>query len=362
VPSLLHWRTESIGGAIAAVQLLPQRTRAYTCVESAQRKGASGQMPIQEADPWRMQYFEGVPCPADVSIPTEDGDAWSWYPRYKWVYDKMAVAESQGLPCGPHGLDPPQFPVFSKPIYNMRGMGAGSRIMRSLKEYKHLQRPGHMWMPLLQGAHVSTDVAVVDGEPRWWRHVTGAALEGGMFDYWTVLAANNPDVENYCGDWIRQHFAGYTGMLNLETIGGRIIEAHLRFADQWPDLYGPGWVEALVKLYAQGVWDFADTDRRDGYSVVLFGAHGVQYRHPPAELVADMLRTPEVSSIQITFHEDRPPSAHSMPPGGFRLAIVNCHDLDAGRRVREQLALGFWSAQSLLAKRGRRARAATTGD
>ena len=34
--------------------------------------------------------------------------------------------------------------------------------------------------------------------------------------------------------------AGYTGMVNFETIGGRIIEAHLRFADQWPDLYGGG--------------------------------------------------------------------------------------------------------------------------
>ena len=42
----------------------------------------------------------------------------------------------------------------------------------------------------------------------------------------------------------QKHLAGYTGMLNLETIGGTIIEAHLRFADQWPDLYGPGWVDA----------------------------------------------------------------------------------------------------------------------
>jgi hypothetical protein len=30
-------------------------------------------------------------------------------------------------------------------------------------------------------------------------------------------------------------------MVNLETIGGRIIEVHLRFADQWPDLYGARW-------------------------------------------------------------------------------------------------------------------------
>ena len=32
-------------------------------------------MPVCEADPWRMQYFEHVPCPDDVRIPTEDADA-----------------------------------------------------------------------------------------------------------------------------------------------------------------------------------------------------------------------------------------------------------------------------------------------
>lgn len=311
-------------------------------------------MPICEADPWRMQYFDGVACPEDVNIPTEDGDAWSWYPRYKWVYNKMSVAESQDLPCGPHGLEPPEFPVFSKPIYNMRGMGAGSRVLRSAREYRHLQRPGHFWMPLLQGEHVSSDVALVDGEPKWWRHSMGVPLDEGMFDHWVVLAAHKPEIESYAGDWLRRNFAGFTGMVNLETIGARIIEVHMRFADQWPDLYGAGWVEALVRLYAEGRWEFDDSGRRDGYSVVLFGAHGIQYRHPPPEVVEALRQTEGVTSIQITFHEDRPPASHSMPPGGFRLAIVNCWDLDVGRSLREKLALSFWSTQQFLAKRRHR--------
>jgi hypothetical protein len=244
--------------------------------------------------------------------------------------------------------------VFSKPIYNMRGMGAGTRILRTLKEYKHLQRPGHMWMPLLDGAHVSSDAAVVEGEPKWWRHVIGKPLEGGIFDYWTVLAEARSEIEDYCGRWIREHLVGYTGMLNVETIGARIIETHLRHSDQWPDLYGAGWTEALVQLYAEGKWEFDDRDRSEGYSVVLFGAHGVQYAHPPRDLVEDLRHTPEVSSIQITFHQDRPPGIHSMPPGGFRLAIVNCRDLQIGFEVREKLALSFWSTQQLLPRRGRR--------
>jgi hypothetical protein len=251
-------------------------------------------MPICEADPWRIQYFEGISCPPDVKVPTEDGDAWAWYPQYKWIYNKLMIAESQNLTCGPHGLDPSFFPVFSKPIYNMRGMGAGSRVLRSLKEYKHLERPGHMWMPLLQGDHVSSDVAVVKGEPGWWRHAIGKPLDGGMFDYWTVLATPSPQIEAYCGDWLRRHLAGYTGMINFETIGGKIIEVHLRFADQWPDLYGVGWVESLVKLYAEEKWQFDDSRRQEGFSVVLFGAHGVHYQQPHKDVVAQLCQTPNV--------------------------------------------------------------------
>jgi hypothetical protein len=142
-----------------------------------------------------------------------------------------------------------------------------------------------MWMPLLQGDHLSTDVAVVNGELWWWRHAQGTLLPGGMFDYWTIFAEPQPDIEAYCGTWLRQHMADYTGMVNLETIGARIIEVHLRFADQ------------------------------------------------------------------VTFHEDRPPTAHSMPPGGFRLAIVNGWDLASGFAVREKLALTFWSTQQLLRRR-----------
>ncbi|HEU0276261.1 MAG TPA: hypothetical protein VFQ95_00340 [Rhodanobacteraceae bacterium] len=306
-------------------------------------------MPIVESDPWRMQYFDGVPCPDDVRVPTEDGQSWAWYPKYQWVYNKLRVAQSQGLACAPHGIDPPGFPVFSKPIYNMRGMGAGSHALRSEQEYRRLQRPGHFWMTLLEGEHVSTDIAVVDGEPCWWRHTTGLELGGGVFDYWTVHAADNPMIEGYCGEWVRRNLAGYTGMVNCETIGGRIIEVHLRFSDQFPDLYGGApWVEAVVGLYTDGRWAFTERDRRDGYSVVLFGAHGIQYRHPPEALVDEVRRTPGVTSVQVTFHEDWPPARHSMPPGGFRLAVINCWDLDVGRRVREKLALSFWSAQQLL--------------
>jgi len=298
-------------------------------------------VPIGEIDPWRMQYFEHVACPADVLISTEDSDSWTWYPRHRWVYDKVAIALSQGLEAAPHGVEPKRFPVFSKPITNLKGMGVGSRVLRDAADYTNHYAPGHMWTTLLEGRHVSSDVAVLDGQAQWWRHATGHPGPEGTFDHWVLHAAQDPEIEQDCGAWIAEHLAGYTGMLNVETIGGRIIEAHLRFADQWPDLYGKGWVEALVRLYQHGRWDYPDTGRRDGYSVVLFGPHGPHYRHPPEKLVDEVRAMPQVSSVQITFHEDMPADQHAMPPGGFRLAIVNCFDLAVGKTARERLRTHF---------------------
>lgn len=304
-------------------------------------------MPICEIDPWRTQYFERVPCPPDTLIPTEDSDAWNWNPRHRWVYDKLEVALRQGLEAAPHGVAPHRYPVFSKPLYNLKGMGVGSRTLRSAADYEAAYQPGHMWMAFLEGDHISSDVALVDGSPKWWRHARGLASGDGTFDRWEVASSAEPAVETWGGDWCRQHLAGYTGMVNLETIGGRIIEVHLRFADQWPDLYGGDpWVEAVIELYTHKAWRYDDRHRQLGYSVVLFLPHGLQYRHPPAEMVRGIEQQPGISSVQITFHEGLAPHRHAMPPGGFRVAIVNCWDREAGNAARAELRRHFIATAS----------------
>ena len=285
-------------------------------------------MPICEADPWRLQYFSHVQT--SVNIPTEDPDAWQWYPAYRWVYDKLEIALSQNLDAGPHGTPPPHYPVFSKPIINLKGMGAGSRVLRSAAEYEKFYAPGHMWVTLLEGRHVSSDVAVVNGEPRWWRHVTGKPAGEGPFDYWWVHAEPDSDIEANCGEWVRRHLAGYTGMLNLETIGGSIIEAHLRFADQWPDLYGDGWIDALVKLYEKGIWEFSIRigvmDIASSCSAPMAAIMCI-----PASVIDEVGRMDSVTSVQVTFHEDWSPERHSMPPrAGFALpSLTNCFESGA---------------------------------
>ncbi len=302
-------------------------------------------MPIVEPAPWRHQYFNHVACPADVFVPADDPEAWAWNPRHAWVFDKLQLALSQGIDAAPHGLMPTRFPVFSKPIFNFRGMGAGSRVITDGADYERTQTPGHMWMPVLVGLHVSTDAAVIDGRVAWMRHATGLPTSGGMFDYWTIHAAPMPALASTITAWIETKLADYTGLLNVETIGDTIIDAHLRFSDQWPDLYGRGWVAALIDLYANRQWSFSAETRTDGYSLALFFPHGQNHRHPPAGVVNTVATMPGVSSVQITFHEDQSPEAHSMPPGGFRVALVNAWGLAQGQAARELLKQWFSEAQ-----------------
>ena len=250
-------------------------------------------------------------------------NSWEWFPQHRWIYDKLAVALSQGLLAAPHGVMPPSFPVFSKPITNLRGMGTGSQVIDSAEEYRTALTAGHFWCTLLTGRHVSTDVALVDGEPRWWRHTTGATAPGGTFDYWLIHAEAMPEIEDWCGAWARQHLRGYTGMANFETIGGRIIEAHLRFADQWPDLYGPGWVEAVVRLHVTGDWSLSRSGPRRRLQRGTVRPARPALPASPAALVER--GAGDAGRLQRPDHLPRGqgPEHHAMPPGGFRLAIVN---------------------------------------
>ena len=298
-------------------------------------------MPFLVRDPWRQQYFEHVPCPADVNIAIDDIDCWERFPEYRFIYDKLHVARSQGVACGTPNDIPTRFPVFAKPRVNLHGMGLGSRVIRDVAEFKTGMTGDMMWMDLFVGPHVSSDCAVVGGAVQWIRHARGLPWTGAMFRHWIINAADDAELTQFLTGWVAQQLPRYTGMINIETIGGHIIEAQIRFADQWCDLNGAGWLDAVVGLYQHGVWFFDDSGRRDGFSVPLFAAHGMVPRHPSREIQNRIRAMSDVASLQITFHETKGSEDHFMPPGGFRLGIVNCWNLQSGFAAREELAKAF---------------------
>ncbi len=298
-------------------------------------------MPFHVRDPWRVQYFENIPCPPDVNVPIDDIDCWEWFPDHRHIYDKLHIARSQNVASGTASDMPAEFPVFAKPRVNLKGMGLGSGIITSAGDFRARMTPAQMWMTLFSGRHVSTDCAVVAGKVHWARHATGITWTGGMFQHWIIHGEGDETLEDYLAAWISRELPNYAGMMNIETIGGRIVEVHLRFADQWCDLYGRPWFDSVIALYQHGCWLPAPAPDRTGYSIPLFARHGTVPPYPGADEQNEIRRMPGVASLQITYHENKPGNQHAMPPGGFRLGIVNCWDLQAGFAARRILAEAF---------------------
>jgi len=136
------------------------------------------------------------------------------------------------------------------------------------------------------------------------------------------------------------HLAGYTGMVNMETIGARISAARLRFSGQWPDLYGRKWLAAVVRLHQYGTWDLIDTERAEGYSLNLTGTHGSVSAYPRADTMRAYEATVGVSSIALPFFDEGQTAEHERS-GGLQLAVINCFNLEAGMRVRSAMAREF---------------------
>ena len=307
-------------------------------------------MPFVVRDPWRLQFFENVACPDHVRIAVDDLDCWEWQPELRHIYDKLYIAKSQDVACGLKDDVPLYFPVFAKPRINLHGLGHGTAILHNAGDFRTAMTDNLMWMEFFKGPHVSTDCAIVKGEVQWLRHATGIPLQGAIFERWIIHAASDGDLEATLRRWIGQELSGYTGMVNIETIGGSIIEAQLRFADQWCDLNGDGWLEAVVGLYAGGSWSFRDDMRKDVYSMPLFANHGLVPPHPSNALQEEIRERPGISSLQITYHEGKVLADHHMPPGGFRLGIVNALDLQVALAARRDLARGFPGVACILPK------------
>lgn len=295
-------------------------------------------MPFLNLEPWVEQYFANVAFIKDVNIPVQDTDAYRLNPNHNWAYNKLTIAEKQGLPCGLRGLYPEKYPVIIKPVYNLRSLGSGIETARTKEEFEKNMKDGFMWESFLEGEHISTDMAVEAGKMVWFCHCKGYPLNEGTFDYWEVEAAERSELTSLLASFVEENFQGYTGMANFETIGGKIIEMHLRLTDQWPDLYGSWFLQAVADLYSTGRWPHPHHhQQRTGYSVVLFEPHGFQFRKPSQPDVDELLGTEGVSSIQLSFDENLSSESHSNPPGGFRVAIINGTDFGACRTVRLKL-------------------------
>lgn len=288
---------------------------------------------------WEAQYFEPILVPEGVHIPLQDNDIWMHYPELRWLYNKMTICELQGIEHGPYGVEPQRFPVFSKPIYNLWGMGIGSKVVHSVDELRHDYRAGHFWMEMLEGAHLSTDCAVIQGDVEWMGTLEGVSMGDGRFDHWTVYAHTPSTVQSTIRTFVANHLPTYTGMLNVETIGGTMIEIHPRLSAQYVDLWPSGWLAAVVRLYSEGVWNW-HAPLLPGFSVPLWTWPENDGYRVTGRMVADTLARFPILSVQpvVSADDEHEWEWYANPDGNLRLALVNSRSLEAARSAIDHLA------------------------
>jgi hypothetical protein len=198
-----------------------------------------------------------------------------------------------------------------------------------------------MWCALLTGEHFSTDIAVVAGKPVWFSHTIGVPGPRQTFDYWEVNTTDKDNVQRNIAAFIEAHLGQYSGMLNVESIRGKIIVIHLRLTSQWPDLYGCWFPSSLVNLYCGKGWTGPQTSEQIAYSVPLFDDE--KFALLGSSIQRDTLREMEkifhVSSMVVDYDPAVPLESWPRPSGGFRIITINGFDLG-----RCKLARGMFRA------------------
>jgi hypothetical protein len=268
------------------------------------------------------QYFRNTQT-YDIYIPVGDVAAYRAYPQYQWMYNKLQLTNEQGIYAFPDGDRTPPFPVFRKPIYNLYGMGAGAEMISNKAQYNKNYKPGYFLMPYLEGKHYSTDLVIVQGRIMWMETMLCHTSNKSFYSF-EIVTPDISTIHVLC-NWISAYFKEYSGVVNIETINNVIIECHIRMSTQFIDLYGEGWLDAVVSVYAENTWGFTKKNKNKGYSLVLRVHELGSYKFNESAIREARCMC---SSIQIF-----------LEPGGYE--IMSEKDADDGHTYRIAVINGF---------------------
>lgn len=154
-----------------------------------------------------------------IEIPFED----------KWIFDKLILSSFLGYKCGPAGVPVPEEGEYIvRPIVNIGGMSAGAEIRHLSLEDSVTIPPGYFWCEIFEGLHLSIDFE--DGKLKYG--AVGHKREDGLtFDKWEFLDADQVKAimpQMFQVTKIGKALKYRHKFVNVEMIGGKVIEVHLR--------------------------------------------------------------------------------------------------------------------------------------
>jgi len=193
----------------------------------------------------------------------DDSDAWALYPHHRLWFDKLWLSEKLGHLCGPCGVAPKVSQKYIvRPIYNLSGMGVGSRY-RYIRANDCTQvPPGYFWQEFFSGDHYSITYRQEKG--RWEQESCfrgfNSSTDLTKFSRWrrSNLTIKLPPIMDALLD---------VDIINVEFKGDKIIEVHLRGTpDPDYDEIIPVWGDTDVDHYTQEGYQYIDSyDDADGF-------------------------------------------------------------------------------------------------
>lgn len=213
-------------------------------------------------DPW--------PIKISKNMPDFDGQAFRKYRNHNFIYDKLYIAQSQGIQSGtlnqlilqkPNNLE---FPIFIKPRYGHKS--ASSKNCFKIKNFEELKKyqdiPEMMWSEFINDKEGMTDYFLYEG--RIVHQITYEYSEtqhGVVADDWKKISPlTTPPRE--ITNWVNETMKNYTGACNVQYRGTKIIEVGLRLARGGAYIYStdnPLLIKSINQLVDEGMWDWSIT-------------------------------------------------------------------------------------------------------
>ena len=196
-----------------------------------------------------------------------DADVWNNCPiDWLWVYDKLIVARKQGVQAAPAGIAVPNPAIYIvRPISNIRSMSRGARKQWLTPDDTDLVPDGYFWSECFEGRHISVD---------FHYGIQTLAIEGfrddpdrlDRFSRWERIE------ECYKFPQVLGELWRLTPWVNVEYVGGKIIEVHLRWNDDFSnhssDIIYPVWKDDPLPQPQGTTWYPSPDGDRLGFWIV----------------------------------------------------------------------------------------------
>lgn len=181
-------------------------------------------------------YIDGFKVHLTNKMPFFDKNCYERYPRYQFVYDKLWIVKSQGLPGGRLekliGKEKKvQYPIFIKPRWGH--LSASSKNCFKINSAEELQKyihyPEMMWSEFIDANEQMTDYILLNGKIVHQITYIYSDKQNGFSDDYKYISPDTKPHSNIT-EWVAHYLSEHTGIVNVQSRDNKIIEVGLRLA------------------------------------------------------------------------------------------------------------------------------------